>query len=98
MIVIIKIQNAFTPLPLRVILTVSACFYIDMNYFRPVCVVSSLLRVRLVAAYIIESVIADGFEWLQMISGGFGWFRVVCCFSSYDRRDKIRFFLAKRSI
>ena len=22
--------------------------------------------------------------WLRMVSGDFGWFQVVCCFSSYD--------------
>ena len=93
MIVLIRIQDAFTPLPLRVILIVSACFYMDMNCFGPVRVVSSLLRVGSEAADIFGWVVADGFRWLRMISGGFGWFRVVsdgfgrfrvvCCFSSY---------------
>ena len=84
MIVLIRIQDAFTPLPLRVILMISACFYMDMNCFGPVRVVSSLLRVGLVDADIFMWVVVDGFGWLRMVSGGFEWFRVVCCFSSYD--------------
>ena len=63
MIVLIRIQDAFTPLPLRVILIVSACFYMDMNCFGPVRVVSSLLRVGSVAADIFGWVVADGFRW-----------------------------------
>ena len=58
----------FTPLPLRVILIVSACFYMDMNCFEPVRVISSLLRVGLVAANIFGWVVADGFGWLRMVS------------------------------
>ena len=77
MIVLIRIQNAFTPLPLRVILIVSGCFYMDMNFFGPIRVVSSLLRVGSVAADIFGWVVADGFGWLQMVSGGFGWFVVL---------------------
>ena len=63
MIVLIRIQDAFTPFSLRVILIVSACFYMDVNCFGPVRVVSSWLRV--------ESAAADSFGWLA--SGGFGW-------------------------
>ena len=70
MIVLIRIQDAFTPLTLQVILMVSACFYMDMNCFGPVCVVSSLLQVGLVAADIVGWVVADGFGWLWMFSGG----------------------------
>ena len=77
MIVLIRIQDAFTPLPLRVILIVSACFYMDMNCFGPVRVVSSLLRVGSVAADIFGWVVVDGFGWLRMVSGGSGWFRMV---------------------
>ena len=85
MIVLIRIQDAFTSPPLRVILMVSACFYMDMNCFGPVHVVSSLLRVGSVAADILGWVVADGFGWLRMVSGGFGFFWVVCCFSSYGK-------------
>ena len=31
--------------------------------------------------------VVDGFGWLQMFSGGFRWFRVVCCFSDYERES-----------
>ena len=77
MIVLIRIQDAFTPLPLRVILMVSACFYIDMNCFGPVRVVSSLLWVGSVAADILGWVVSDCFGWLRMVSGSFGWFLVL---------------------
>ena len=26
--------------------------------------------------------------WFQLVSGGFGWFRVVCCFSSYAMNEQ----------
>ena len=68
---------------LRVILIVSAYFYMNMNCSGLVRVVSNWLRVGLVAVDSLRWVIADGFQWLQMVSSGFGWFRVVCCFSSY---------------
>ena len=48
---------------------VSASSYMDMNCFGPVHVVSSLLRVG--------SVAVDGFGWLRIVSGGFGWFVVL---------------------
>ena len=67
MIVLITIQDAFTPLPLRVNLIVSACFYMDMNCFGPVRVVSSWLRVG--------SVTADSFGWV--VEDGFGWIAVL---------------------
>ena len=70
MIVLIRIQDAFTPLPLRVIFIVSACFYMAINCFEPVRIVSSLLRVGLVTGWMV----ADGFGWFRMVSGGFGWF------------------------
>ena len=72
-----KDSDAFTPLSLRVVLIVSACFYMDMNNFGLVRVVSSWLRVGSVAVDSFGWVIADNFGWLQMVSGGFGWFRVV---------------------
>ena len=71
---------------LRVILIVSAYFYMNMNCFGLVRVVSRWLRVGLVAVDSFEWVVADGFGWLRMVSGGFGWFGVVCCFSSYVQR------------
>ena len=77
MIVLIRIQDAFTPLPLRVIFIVSACFYMGMNCFGPVRIVSSLLQVGSVTADIFGWVVADGFGWFRMFSGGFGWFRMV---------------------
>ena len=48
-----------------------------MNCFGPVRVVPSLLRVGSVAADIFGWVVADGFVWLRMVSGGFGWFVVL---------------------
>ena len=48
-----------------------------MNCFGPVRVVPSLLRVGSVAADIFGWVVADGFVWLLMVSGGFGWFVVL---------------------
>ena len=66
MIVLIRIQDAFTPLHLRVTLIVSACFYMDMNCFRPVCVVSSSLQVGSVAADSFGWVVADGFRWFAV--------------------------------
>ena len=77
MIVLVRIQDAFTPLPLRVILIVSACFYMDMNCIGPVRVVSSWLRVGLLVANSFGWVVPDGFGWLQMVSDGFGWFAVL---------------------
>ena len=77
MIALIRIQDAFTPLSLRVILMVPACFYMDTNCFGPVRVISSLLRVGSVAADILGWVVPDGFGWLRMVSGDFGWFRMV---------------------
>ena len=62
---------------LRVILIVSAYFYMNMNCFGLVRVVSSWLRVGLVAVDGFGWVVADGFEWLRMVSGGFRWFRMV---------------------
>ena len=49
-IVLIRIQDAFTPLSSRVILTVSTCFYMNMNCFGPDRVVSTWLQVGSVAA------------------------------------------------
>ena len=69
---------------LRVILIVSAYFYMDMYSFGLVREVSGWLRVGSVATDSFGWVVVDGFGWLQLVSGGFGWFRVVCCFSSYD--------------
>ena len=64
MIVLIRIQDAITPLPLQVILIVSSCFYMDMNCFGPVRVVSSFLRVGSVTVDIFGWLVADGFGWL----------------------------------
>ena len=63
---------------LRVILIISACFFMDMSYFGQANVVSSWLQV------------AGGFRvvgcgwfwvgscgWFQVVSGGFGWFAVL---------------------
>ena len=62
---------------LRVILIVSTYFHMDMNCFRLVRVVSSYLRVCSVAADSFGWVFADGFGWLRMVSGDFGWFAVL---------------------
>ena len=72
----------------------------DMNCFRLVCVVSRWLRVGSVAADSFRWVVTHGFEWLRMVSGGIEWFRVVCCFSSYDVYGEILYWevLLKRPI
>ena len=79
MIVLIRTQDAFTPLLLWVILIVSVflCFYMDMNCFGLVHVVTSSFRVGSVAADNFGWVVTDGFGWLLMISAGFGWFRMI---------------------
>ena len=95
MIVLIRIQDAFAQLSLRVILIVSACFYIDMNCFGPVRVVSSWLRVDSVAADSFGWLVAGGYGWFQMASGGFGWFAVRLCnwvFSNLPFQWKKSFF------
>ena len=62
---------------LRVIWIVSTYFYMDMNCFGLVRVVSSWLQVGSVAVDSFGWVVANGFGWLRMISGGFGWFAVL---------------------
>ena len=62
---------------LRVILIVSAYFYMDMYCFGLVREVSGWLRVGSVAVDSFGWVVADGFGWLRMVSGGFGWFQMV---------------------
>ena len=62
---------------LRVILIVSAYFYMDMYCFGLVREVSDWLRVGSVAADSFGWMVADGFGWLRVVSGGFGWFRMV---------------------
>ena len=65
---------------LRVILIVSAyfyMFYMDMYCFGLVCEVSGWLRVGSLAGDSFGWVVADGFGWLRMVSGGFGWFAVL---------------------
>ena len=77
MIVLIRIQNAFTTLPLQVILIVSACFHMDVNCFGPVCVFSRLLWVGSVAEDIFGWVVGDDCRWFQVVLDGFGWFVVL---------------------
>ena len=55
----------------------SAYFYMYINCFGLVRVVSSWLWVSSVAADGFGWVVADGFGWLRMIPGGFGWFAVI---------------------
>ena len=62
---------------LRVILIVSAYFYMDMYSFGLVREVSGWLRVGSMATDSFGWVVVDGFGWLRLVSGGFGWFRVV---------------------
>ena len=85
MIVLIRIQNAFTPLPIRSQGNIDSIRVFLHGYvlFRTGYEVSGWLRVGSVAPDSFGWVVADGFGWLRMLSGGFGWFRVVCCFSSY---------------
>ena len=74
MIVLIRIQDAFTPL--TVILIVSVYFYMDMNCFGLVHVVSSWWQV---GSFVVDRfgwVVADGCRWFQVVSDGFGWFAV----------------------
>ena len=81
MLVLIRIQDAFIPLPLQSYGNlVSACFYMDMNCFGLARVVSSWLWVGSVAADSLGWVVADSFGWLgwlQVVSDGFGWFQMV---------------------
>ena len=79
MIVLIRIQDAFTSLPLRswVILIVSAYFYMDMNCFGLIRVVSSWLWVGSMEVDSFGWVVANGFGWFRMISVGFRWFSVL---------------------
>ena len=65
---------------LRLILIVSAYFYVDANCFGLFRVVSSWLRVG--------SVEVDSFGWVFV--DGFRWFQVVCCFCSYASRPLFR--------
>ena len=81
MLVLIRIQDAFIPVPLQSYSNlVSACFYMDMNFFELALVVSSWLWVGSVAADSLRWVVADSFGWFgwfQVVSGGFGWFQMV---------------------
>ena len=79
MIVLIRIQDALTSLyGLRIILILSAYFYMDMNCFRLVRVVSNWLPVwtrwrLMVLGWWLQmfSGGSGGFRWFLMISGGF---------------------------
>ena len=62
---------------LRVILIVSAYFYMDIYCSGLVREVSGWLRVGFVAADSFGWVVANGFGWLRIVSVGFGWFRMV---------------------
>ena len=64
----------------------SAHFYMDMNYFGLVRVISSWLKMSSIAVDSFALMVLDGFGLLQLVSGSFGWFRIVCCFSRYDLR------------
>ena len=85
------------PLPhslygLRVILILSAYVYTNMNCAELVYVVSSWLRVGSGQQIVLGEwgwfwVVADGFRSCRVVSHGFGWFRVICCFSSYGLRN-----------
>ena len=87
MIISIRIQDAFTPLLLQVILIVFMCFYMDMSCFGPVCVVSSWLWVGSVAVDSFGWVVADGFWWFQRALNGFGWFAVLVITFEWIKRD-----------
>ena len=87
MIISIRIQDAFTPLLLQVILIVFMCFYMDMSCFGPVCVVSSWLWVGSVAVDSFGWVVADGFWWFQRTLNGFGWFAVLVITFEWIKRD-----------
>ena len=62
---------------LRVILIVSAYFYMNMKCFGLVRVVWSWLRVGLVVVNSFGWVVGDGFGWLRMVLGDFGWYWMV---------------------
>ena len=57
------------------------CFYIYMDYFGQVRIVSNEFRVA--ADSFGLRMVLGGCWWFQVVPCGFGWFRVVCCFSSY---------------
>ena len=79
---------------LRVILIVSASVYTNMNCVELVCVVSGCLQVgsRVAESFGWVGMVLGGRKWFQVVSGcftwfGFGWFRMVCCLSSYGLRN-----------
>ena len=61
---------------LRLILIVSAYFYVDANCFGLFRVVSSWLRVGSVEVDSFGWVFVDGIRWFQVVSDGFRWFAV----------------------
>ena len=62
---------------LRVVLIVSAYFYVDANCLGLFRVVSGWLRVGSVEVDNFGWVVVDGFTWLRMVSVGFCWFQMV---------------------
>ena len=82
MIVLIRIQDAFTPLPLRL-----------QGNFDSICVFLHEYKLFWTGSCSFELVAGwlggggqfwvGGCGWFQVVSDGFGWFLVVCCFSSY---------------
>ena len=86
MIVLIRIQDAFIPLPLQsygnLVSPCSICVFLHgYELFRTgSCIVSSWLWVSSVAVDSLGLVVVDSFGWLglfQVVSGGFGWFQMV---------------------
>ena len=82
MIVFIRIQDVFTPLPLPVILIVSE---MDLNLLGFELFRTGSCSFELVAGGLggCGYFWGGGCGWFQVISGGFRWFRAVCCFSTY---------------
>ena len=77
----IRMPSTHSLYGLRLILIISAYFYMDMIYFGLVRVVSNWLRMGSVAVDSFGWVVADGFGWMRMVSCGFGWFPTVSdCF------------------
>ena len=68
MMVLLRIQDA-SLYGLRVIWIASVYFYMDMNCFRLVHVVSSWFRVGSVAVDSFGWVVGHGLGWLRMVSG-----------------------------
>ena len=90
MIVLIRIQDAFTSLTLRSWVNFdSICVWLRAYELFRSGFGSFELRVVSRAEDSLEWVAADGFRSCLVVSDGLGWFWAVCCFSSYGLRNRL---------